>query len=274
MKYQLEYEEKGYTIVKGLFTEAEVVALRDHYMAINAAGPKFTEGNYDKNSADPLCQYPRLMQPHRDDAISMEFLLDPRIKEVYEELLGEAPYAVQTMVYFKPAGARGQALHQDQRYLRVHPGSCTAAWMALDKCDAENGCMQVVPGSHKFDILCPIKSDTSRSFTSETVPIPDGYEVVDVEMEPGDVLFFHGNLIHGSEPNRSANRFRRIVVGHYAHAAADQVGQWYNPAYRFDGSSLEIPFAQGSTTCGTFVNAPSGIELEMNGTVEAALAAH
>jgi ectoine hydroxylase-related dioxygenase (phytanoyl-CoA dioxygenase family) len=274
MKYQLEYEEQGFTIVRGLFSEAEVAELRDHFMAINAAGPKYTEGGYDKSSDDPLRQFPRLMQLHRDDPQSQAFMLDSRIKEVYEEILGEAPYAVQTMVYFKPAGARGQALHQDQRYLRVHPGSCTAAWMALDRCDAENGCMQVVPGSHKFDVICPIKSDTTRSFTSETVPIPEGYDVVNVEMEPGDVLFFHGNLIHGSEPNNSKDRFRRIVVGHYVHAAADQVGQWYNPAYRFDGTTLEIPHAEGSTLCGTFVDSQNGLGLEMNGTVEAALAAH
>ena len=44
-------------------------------------------------------------------------------------LLGNEPYAAQTMVYFKPAGSRGQALHQDNYYLRVHPGTCMAAWM-------------------------------------------------------------------------------------------------------------------------------------------------
>jgi ectoine hydroxylase-related dioxygenase (phytanoyl-CoA dioxygenase family) len=274
MKYKLEYDEKGFTIVRGLFSPEEVATLRDHYMAINAAGPKFTEGNYNKSAADPLRQFPRLMQPHRDDAVSMSFMLDSRIGEVYEEILGSLPYGVQTMVYFKPAGARGQALHQDQRYLRVHPGTCTAAWLALDRCDEENGCMKVVPGSHRFDVICPIKSDTTRSFTDETVPIPDGYEVVDVIMEPGDVLFFDGNLIHGSEPNTSKDRFRRIVVGHYVHADAEQVGYWYNPAYRFDGSALQIPGAEGATTCGTFVDAPDGVAFEMNGTVEAALAAH
>ncbi|HRJ41757.1 MAG: phytanoyl-CoA dioxygenase family protein [Caldilineaceae bacterium] len=54
-------------------------------------------------------------------------------------LLGAEPYAVQTMFYFKPAGARGQALHQDQYYLRAQLGTCMAAWMAVDDCDEENG---------------------------------------------------------------------------------------------------------------------------------------
>ena len=39
-------------------------------------------------------------------------------------LLGREPYAAQTMFYFKPPGARGQALHQDQTPLRVQPGTC------------------------------------------------------------------------------------------------------------------------------------------------------
>jgi ectoine hydroxylase-related dioxygenase (phytanoyl-CoA dioxygenase family) len=56
---------------------------------------------------------------------------------------GVEPFAVQTMLYFKPPGARGQAVHQDQYYLRVDPGTRIAAWQALDRCDEENGCLEV-----------------------------------------------------------------------------------------------------------------------------------
>ncbi len=104
-------------------------------------------------------------------------------------LLGRDPYAVQTMIYFKPPGARGQALHQDNYYLRVQPGTCIAAWMALDACDTANGCLQVVPGSHKWPILCTVPADTTQSFSDVTVPIPIGTPVVSIRMNPGDVLF-------------------------------------------------------------------------------------
>jgi phytanoyl-CoA hydroxylase len=99
-------------------------------------------------------------------------------------------------------------VHQDQYYLRVKPGTCIAAWMALDPCDRENGCLEVLPGSHEWPILCTVGADTSESFTDITVPLPDDAELVPVLMDPGDVLFFNGSLVHGSNPNRSA-RFRR-----------------------------------------------------------------
>jgi hypothetical protein len=269
-----EYESQGFIVVRGLFTPGEVVELRDHYMAINAEGDRFTEGSYNKQSTDPLCQFPRLMQPHREDVPSLKFLLDDRVRQVLIDVLGDEPFAVQTMVYFKPPGARGQALHQDQRYLRVQPGTCSAAWLALDRCDAANGCMQVVPGSHRLPVLCPTKSDTSRSFTEETVPIPPDMEVVDVVMEPGDVLFFHGNLIHGSEPNQTTDRFRRIVVGHYIVAQAEAVHLWYHPVLKFDGTVADIGEGQEGQRCGTFVERDGRQLIEMTGTVEQALAAH
>ncbi|MFX8852470.1 phytanoyl-CoA dioxygenase family protein, partial [Acinetobacter baumannii] len=84
-----------------------------------------------------------------------------------------------------------------------------AAWLALDRCDEENGCMQVVPGSHTLPLLCPTQADVTQSFTDVTVAIPEGVAPVPVVMEAGDVLFFNGSLIHGSFPNTSADRFRR-----------------------------------------------------------------
>ena len=83
------------------------------------------------------------------------------------------------------AGARGQALHQDQAYLRVQPGTCMAAWLALDRCDEENGCMQVVPRTHDIPVLCTEDADVEESFTNVTVPLAEGMRPVPVIMEFG-----------------------------------------------------------------------------------------
>jgi hypothetical protein len=69
--------------------------------------------------------------------------------------------------------------------------------MALDPCDEANGCLEVVPGSHEWPVLCTIAADTRLSFTDITVPLPDDAALVPVLMEPGDVLFFNGSLVHG-----------------------------------------------------------------------------
>jgi hypothetical protein len=266
-----EYEQQGFVVARGLFSREEVAELTAHYMDLHAEGGQYCEGEVNPESPDPLRRYPRMMNPHRGDERSMQFLLDERVRTWLTGLLGAEPYAVQTMMYFKPAGARGQALHQDQRYLLVQPGTCAAAWLALDRCDEENGCMKVVPGSQALPLLCPTKSDTSKSFTTETVPVPEGMEVVSVPMEPGDMLFFHGNLIHGSEPNRTTDRFRRIVVGHYIVAEAKTVARWYDPVLRMDGTTVaDFDFTGAGGTCGRFVDNV----IEMDSTVEEALAAH
>jgi phytanoyl-CoA hydroxylase len=172
------------------------------------------------------------------------------------------------MFYFKPPGARGQALHQDQYYLRVQPGTCMAAWMAVDDCDAENGCLRVVPGSHNWPLLCTAPADTSQSFTDVTVPLPPGVEAVDAVMKAGDVLFFNGQIVHGSLPNLTADRFRRALIGHYLVGDAEQVSKWYHPVLRMDGRPIEFGQSQEGGTCGTWVERDGRPDLEMQ--VEAA----
>jgi ectoine hydroxylase-related dioxygenase (phytanoyl-CoA dioxygenase family) len=74
-------------------------------------------------------------------------------------LAGAEPYAVQTMFYFRPPGSRGHGLQQDNFYLEPEPGTCPAAGMAVDAAAEANGCMQVVPGSHRWPVLCTIGAD-------------------------------------------------------------------------------------------------------------------
>jgi len=243
---------------------------------VERGGDGWAEGEVDPLNPDPLKRYPRLLQPHRRDKVAMDYMVDSRINEWLTGILGREPLAVQTMVYFKPPGARGQALHQDQRYLKVDPGTCMAAWMALDTCDAENGCLEVVPGSHKMEMLCPIQSDTSQSFTNETVPIPPGLTTALVPLEPGDVIFFNGSLIHGSPPNRSPDRFRTIIVGHYIVGEAKAVAKYYFPASRMDGSVVEhgIEVSPDGQPCGTFVDRDGEKVFAFTGDIESARVAH
>lgn len=248
------FDQNGYVVVRGLFTAEEAAHYRDHYMELRNH-PNCRRDTQIKGAAvnDPLLQYPRLMQMHRWDQITFDWLVEPRISACLTALLGREPYAVQTMHYFKPPHARGQALHQDNYYLRVQPGTCVAAWMALDRCDEANGCLQVVPGSQDWPILCTIKSDTMQSFTDVTVPIPDGTPVAPVFMEPGDVLFFNGQIVHGSLPNTTDDRFRRSLIAHYIEGDSDKVAKWYHPAYRMDGSPVELGVSDKGSQCGVWV---------------------
>ena len=249
------YQEQGYVVIRQVFTPEEVEHYREHYMEMRAKGsyPGDLAG-VNVTSTDPLKRFPRMINMHHWDETSLQFLLDSRLNECLTALLGREPYAAQTMLYFKPAGARGQALHQDQYYLRVQPGTCMAAWLALDTCDEANGCLQVVPGSHTWPLLCTERADTTASFTNTTVPLPEGSESVPVLMEAGDVMFFNGSLVHGSFPNTTNDRFRRSLIGHYMEGDTELVSSFYSDALRMDGTPIHIEGGSVGGACGVWVD--------------------
>jgi ectoine hydroxylase-related dioxygenase (phytanoyl-CoA dioxygenase family) len=172
------------------------------------------------------------------------------------DLLGEEALAAQSMFYYKPPGARGQALHQDNFYLKVEPGTCIAAWVAIDPADQENGGMVVVPKSQNEPIYCPHEADPAVSFTRHEVDVPEGMSAVPVDLEPGDVLFFNGSVIHGSYPNTSKTRFRRSFICHYAGKSVCKISNFYNPLYRADGSVVTVEANPWGGPCGEEVPIP------------------
>ena len=261
------FDRDGYVVARSLFPAGEVDRLREHFMVLRRRGgyPDDLVG-VEPTSRDPLRRYPRMAQMHRWDDTTLRWLLDERLARQLTDLLGAQPFAVQSMLYFKPPGSRGQAVHQDNFYLRAQPGTCVAAWLALDRADADNGCLAVVPGSHRWPILCTAKADTRVSFTDVTVPLPAGVDPVPVVMDPGDVLFFHGSLVHGSAPNTTADRFRRALIGHYVHADARQVARYYHPALRMDGTAVALDVSEGGGACGEWVERDGGPAVAMTGT--------
>ncbi len=248
-----QFDELGFVVVPELFTAQEIHTIEQHFMDLNA---KEQGGHDDKitDASDPLVKYPRMVHPHRWDEISLKWLLDDRLREWTTRLVGQEPYAAQTMFYFKPAGSRGQALHQDQRSLAVQPGTCLAAWMAVDPCDEENGCLQVVPNTQNLPELCPIDADTRKSFVGSTVPLADWMKPQHVLMNPGDVLFFNGQVIHGSGPNVSKDRFRRALIAHYAVGEAEKIAKFYHPLLNFDGETVELDDSEIGGPCGVWVD--------------------
>lgn len=260
------FDENGYVVAKALFAPQEVDTLREHYMELRAQGahPGDMVG-VDTTSSDPLKRFPRMIHMHHWDEASLNWLLETRLNEMLTGLLGREPYAVQTMLYFKPAGARGQALHQDQFFLRVRPGTCMAAWLALDDCDEANGCMQVVPGSHTWPLLCTTSADTKNSFTDVTVPLPEDQKVQPIVMQAGDVLFFNGTLVHGSYSNTTSDRFRRSLIGHYISGEAEQASQFMKPILRMDGSEVDLEASLPGGPCGVWVEEDGKPVIEMSG---------
>jgi phytanoyl-CoA hydroxylase len=120
---------------------------------------------------------------------------------------------------FKNPGAWGQPCHQDAFYFPFTPARpVVGVWLAASEARLDNGCLHVVPGSHRESVHVHVPDQRENANV--------GYmEIVDydlagaqpVEMQPGDVLFFDGHLMHFSRDNTS-NRRRAAMVYHYARA--------------------------------------------------------
>ena len=253
-QYVERFKEEGYVVVPSVFPPEEVETIKAHFMRLHARKIGFhDDGISDEH--DPLFRYPRMIHPHRYDRLSRDWLLDPRLRAWTTALLGREPLAAQTMFYFKPPGARGQALHQDQRSLEVRPGTCLAAWMAVDPGDEDNGCMKIVPHSQDLAKLCLIDADRRKFFSGTTIELADWMELRSLPMQPGDVLFFNGQVIHGSWPNTTSDRFRRAMIAHYVVGEAQKVAQFYQPLLTFDGEEVEIDLSDKGGPCGVWVPA-------------------
>lgn len=250
-----QFARDGYVIARGVFSPKEVTEIREIFAKIHQDGvpgfyEKETERDGVKNPDDPLYKYPRIMMPHRFDKTARDYMLHPKVAGILKALFQNDPVATQSMFYFKPPGARGQALHQDQFYLLIEPGTCIAAWTAIDDCDADNGGMMVVPNSNKLPVACPDTADSDQSYTNHLVKLPKGYKAELVKMKAGDTLFFNGNVIHGSGPNRSADRFRRAFICHYASGNLEKISSGYRPLVRMDGTEYEVEPQNGGGPCG------------------------
>ena len=270
------YLENGFLVVKSLFTVSECDFWAQYFTDMaERGGDGWAEGGVDPNHEDPLKRYPRLLQPHRADKVAFDYMVDPRINRYLTSFYDREPLAVQTMVYFKPPGARGQALHQDNHYLRAEPGTCMAAWLALEDIDDENGCLEVVPGTQGMPMICNEPADLTQSFSGGMVKIP-GMAAIPIHMKKGDVIFFNGSLVHGSGPNQSASRFRRIMVGHYIEGNAEQVAKYYFPVFRMDGSEVEdeLVSVEGGGPCGVPTLENGELRIEMAGTSSEASGPH
>ncbi|PTX99680.1 phytanoyl-CoA dioxygenase [Verrucomicrobia bacterium LW23] len=226
-----QYHELGYCVAQDLFAAEEIDEIEVFFDNYWSHGGALGEGHRGLSDLDKTKVQVRAMHPHRFHPRAAEWLMHPRVCDALEVLLGNPPLGAQTMYYYKPPGAKGQGMHQDNFYLLARPATCIAAWTAIDAADNDNGCLWVVPGSHKGDILCP-ESKTERWMNygdSHISKFPRETKPVCVTVPRGGTVFFGGNLIHGSGPNRTADRYRRTFIGHYVDAASEELSQFYHP---------------------------------------------
>ncbi|HEX6970741.1 MAG TPA: phytanoyl-CoA dioxygenase family protein [Limnochordia bacterium] len=263
----VRFREQGYLVVRKLVDPADVEALLEHtedLMAGRVVIPGIEPPRPDATPQERVQHYLRIHMLHRALEIHERYLLYPRILDVLEALIGPDVLALQTMLFLKGPGKPGQGYHQDSFYIPTHPDTLCGAWLAIDPADEENGCLWMTVGSQHEPVYPP--ADPSRggygerqlgdifgvdnvSHTDETqnglTPVARKYaREVPVILEPGDVAFFGGHILHRSLDNKSRNRLRRAFVAHYCNARSFTRWGGGNAAHILARGDTHLPFAQ------------------------------
>ncbi len=194
----------------------------------------------------PPGQRPENMpSPHYDSAFIRELLLSDPFVDIAEQILG--PDVALFTVYAiskKPGDGLPVRWHQDADYFPIEPVETFTLWLAVDDSTRANGCMQVLPGSHR-----PRRLRRHGVFQDDGSVLPQSLAHVDasgavaVEVPAGHYTVHDAYVLHGSNPNRSARRRCAITVKYvptYVHLNRD-----YRGPTGFDWHGLRLYLARG-----------------------------
>ncbi len=238
------YRQYGYAIVKGVFAPDEVDELAHAFDRIYAQGldygRAFRHGNTFYNVSDDAALGPvmRMMQwPSYVDPVLDRFRLDRRMLDIVAPLIGNDLKQIINQMHWKPPGAAMVEFgyHQDIRSRRPRnayrdPGdSYIQTAIAVDPHRRDNGAMTFYAGSHHLGEvpLSPgakiMDTEMQEGHVAAFGLTPD--QCIDLELDPGDVAFWHLHAIHGSGPNTSTID-RRVYLNGYVTAANCDRGEW------------------------------------------------
>ena len=225
------YERDGFVLIRSLFDTEEIALLRG---AIET-DPQLHASLYDRNDASGKATRMATWN-HPGDSVYGLAARSHRVVDTMEEMLGGEVYHYHSKLTAKePRDGGAWEWHQDYGYW-YHNG-CVFPYMAsvmvaLDKTTRENGCLQVIRGSHhagrvEHGVLLGQQVGADPRRVEEMLKT---MELVYAEMEPGDGLFFHANVMHRSDQNRSENR-RWTVLFCYNAARNNPYLEHHHPQY-------------------------------------------
>ena len=201
------YHEDGYVFVRGLFDSEEIDLLR----RAMEDDPAIREHSLLRADQDGGATRISLWNRAGDSVYGLA-ARSARVVDTAEALIGEPVYHFQSKLTAKDPKVGGAwEWHQDYGYWYYN--GCLAPKMlsfmvALDRTNADNGCLKLVKGSHRIGRLDHLQvTPEQNSADPERLPhILATHEVVDCVLEPGDAVIFHCNTLHRSDQNRSENR--------------------------------------------------------------------
>jgi len=213
------FVEDGYIVVPDLVSPDDLSRIVDD-------AQRFIAGDYPVSNLPDNGDVLAVHFPHWVSPVAMDMVQHDGVIGVLSQITGAhlpqwdgATKCMQSMLFFKPPGLQGQAWHQDERFIPTRDRSLVGAWIAVDDANIDNGCLWVLPGSHRTGQLWPTRDHGKPELfdpTDESFGFDDE-AAIPVEVSAGSVVFFNGYLVHRSLPNRSTRR-RMALVNHYMNA--------------------------------------------------------
>ncbi len=224
------YNEDGYCFERELFSSEEInllaeTARNDHAMDKASSSMDDGEGNDVRLS----------LWNHPGNGIYGMIARCERIINRVEQLLDDEAYHYHSKMILKDAKVGGAwAWHQDYGYWYqnglLYPNLCSVM-IAVDKATEENGCLQVLKGSHKMGRINHILSGDQAGAELEHVEeARKRLETIQCEMNPGDALFFHPNTLHCSASNLS-DKARWALICCYNAKSNNPFKESHHPSY-------------------------------------------
>ena len=228
------YKNNGFVVIPNLFDESKINDLLAETLRLcREEGSKLPKTHLLTNESRPpssldelsnddlVSHFLALHFPHKMSSLFGSMLDAPELVPFLVDLIGPNVKCMQSMLFVKKSCKPGQAWHQDEHFIPTRDRSLTGVWIALDDATIENGCLWVIPGSHKAGVLYPVRSPVTEEYDGapEAFDYPHSPdEAVPVEVTKGSVVIFHGYLLHSSLKNRAEERYRRALVHHYMSA--------------------------------------------------------
>jgi len=225
-----DFNRDGYVMVRSLFEREEIgllkkSAVEDRELDKHSFGRKDGEGGTVRLT----------LWNHPGDNIYGMFARCHRVVDSVEALLeGEVYHYHSKMILKDPEIGGAWTWHQDYGYWYqngvLYP-DLVSVFIAVDRATRENGCLQVIRGSHKMGRVNHILTGDQAGADMERVnEALKRLDLVYCEMEPGDALFFHSNLLHRSDQNKSKNP-RWSLICCYNAARNDPYKDSHHPRY-------------------------------------------
>lgn len=225
-----EFHENGYVIARKMFDLEEISLLK------RTAKDDRDLHQHSFEAADGEGGKVRLsLWNHPGDSIYGMFARCESIVGSMEKILGGEVYHYHSKMILKDPEIGGAfAWHQDYGYWYqnglLYP-LLASSFIAVDAATRENGCLQVVRGSHHLNRIDHVLTGEQAGADMERVTEAlKRLDLIYVELEPGDALFFHCNLLHRSDANRS-NKPRWALICCYNAARNNPYKESHHPCY-------------------------------------------